>query len=541
MTGFKTSRFGATETIMNDFLDVIFKGHALVCTRAIVQYKVVSWNQLCCGDEVMIMENDHLVSRHVESVTTVPIDPQYSLYTVTVVFVAGLRRVFVMQKDHVVNHLFESHCVREREMAFVHLSEYRTLAAAMGVTPWVHMIRYARPEALKQDYIKKRAAYGLFTGKELKLPYVNLIGKRTQLYEIFKNRAMAKSLCFPSEWIKQDPVIAFTRRYPVDLNMVTLLRDYFGTGFKCTVPEFDSKAALRKLPPGNGVHQSHVKSIIDTVFFNDNSKCLVHVLVDLHSERANYYNDTKAVTYDKMLKVVNKVTAVKHRYGELIKKGQEVFYTINGNVPCEMVPHEASYAYDINTDISIWPFNRRLDVTVTPERALVMYKEAKASFAAFKEQLSTLVHFVALDVPFTEKTLTVMPARLASELDTPPQLVIVSSSTEDPVLARCAQALYFATLAIHVLDGVAFQTHTAPMRSLSALPQKATPHDLKQYFIQLATYLEHNQPEAHCCGCLSFWMSQNPATIIARNYLFDGVFFNLIGGLQRCYALHFRR
>ncbi|TXC15596.1 hypothetical protein, partial [Salmonella enterica] len=53
MTGFKSSRFGATEMVTCDFVDLIFKGGVLQKTDTVEQLKPITWDKILQGMEIM--------------------------------------------------------------------------------------------------------------------------------------------------------------------------------------------------------------------------------------------------------------------------------------------------------------------------------------------------------------------------------------------------------------------------------------------------------------------------------------------------------
>nr|AWU46759.1 DNA dependent DNA polymerase [Percid herpesvirus 2] len=541
MTGFKTSRFGATETITRDFIDIIFKGHILSVTSDVDRLVPTSWSTVTTGQNVMCLSDnqpDLTLHRILATKTTSGGDGSNS-GTLEYIFVK-LRdeetdlvttRCVCLHRGHNMDHVYSDTGARERELAFVKLSEFRTLSVAMGFLNWSHVIRYAKVAALKNEYKAKREAYKMFTTKQLKLPYVHLIDKKTRLYQILGRTA--SNMEFPNEWVKQDPAVAFFRRFPIDLKLETLMRDYFGSGFKCEVPGFTCAEPLDGMPWPRP-QQLSVKSQIDSLYLNDNSKCLAHVLIDLHMWNVTRFDCNEAQLGAHMAEIVAVVVATKRRMQQLVELGLELFYTINGNAPPELV-YRTDTTYDFEADCAMRPLTKAVRIPREHQQPEIIYATALAALRNDLTALEPFVRFAPLAVPFTERTLTVLPLRVATDLCLPPHVILTTDSTDEPVLLRAAQHIYYATLARHAMDGLNFSVHELPMTLLRGLPRRATPRELCAYFRGVKALCDSAEPlVAHCAHCLRFWSEVSVDSAVTDNFDFDGHFFRLRPGQCQC-------
>uniref|UniRef100_A0AB33V8Z8 DNA-directed DNA polymerase n=2 Tax=unclassified Herpesvirales TaxID=860343 RepID=A0AB33V8Z8_9VIRU len=547
MTGFKCSRFGATETITNDFVDLIFKGGVLRKKNSLEALTSITWDKLEVGMEILHfsetpkfesgkctnLSNLSLVPHRVTALEREPVPELQGgecIYVDLLGCESGKRFVqcVLLVNGCAMNHIVSFANVLLREMAFETLSYFRAFYVSAGFIKWSDLVIYEKVPKLKKEFLSKLEEYGLFPGKKLKLPFVTLQKKKGTMYDILK--AKRELVDFPVECQRQDPAYSFFRHYPVDLRLENMARDYFGDGLKCMSTTFAPPPY--KVKGAHATHHIHIKNHIDRGYLNDNSKFLAHVVVDkemfssCHLESA----DPEGAVADTISRVSRAVMDAKVKLMNISKRGSQIFYDYFNSTPPEMNRTRSSFAYSLERDGALTP---RAELPPLMRcRPEDMYAEAINNMAALVPNLGGLLKFEELPEkggsPFSAFTLCALPPRVARDLGVSPVVSLECDDTGSAPVVRFAQNLYVATLARHYLDLDQFETYPprtcAAEGAITEPPARITPGDLKTWIRDLSTlFAREGTPKAHCVGCQSFWEScAGTPNLIAKLYSFDG-------------------
>lgn len=547
--GFKSSRYGATETITYDFVNLIFKGYFIVETGEFDAYKIISGADLKRGMKILHfneepifdnmghrINNPSLVSF---SVTKIERFPSKEINKGEAVFVNLLdcatnqnktMSLFLIQ-DYNMSHIFSTASVSLRHELFIKICKYRAFSIAMGALNWEHLIRRQKVQDTKNDFIKIRDQYDLITsGKQIKVPYLNLM-KRTELGKILNKPT--KTLTFSKYWEKQDPTMAMFRRYPFSLCLSTMENGFFGEFLKCEGRGFWDTFTERKFTKED-CHHIRVKNYIDRTFLNENLKFLVHTMINNSLFNKTFYNnkDPRGLnTY--VREIVTEIIALKEEISRLQDAGSSLFYAINNNIPPELLPGVMDGTYIPQRDRALIPLRKNFslptDIYTNPEN---IYKNEIEKLKLLIPRVQHDKISFSEDFNFTHKTLTLVPKRIAADLNISGHIQRVTNYTDDQDVTAFARGIYVTTLFRHFIDREKFEYYEDPQCNTKLMepPRCATPEKLKEWLLSLKTTLEDspNKLQAHCSMCMQFWMTafETPATFLQMYYRFDnGLFY----------------
>nr|UNP64367.1 hypothetical protein [Salmonid herpesvirus 1] len=417
--------------------------------------------------------------------------------------------VSLLAQGHDITHIVSHNNVLLREMSFVHLSDYRTFFVACGLLPWSHMIKHAKVPTFKKEFLGNREKYGMvLNGAATKLPYVKMVHTHTALYEI--TQRTKKDLKFPPDYIKQDPSMAFFRKYPLDLCMGGMSRDYFGEFLICKDKSFRQPDYSRWNRQKNSPHQLHIKAFIDSNYLNPNAKFLAHVLVDMCMFRNSFLEMKNPGDYIKNLvaKAEKDIISAMDRHGRIADIGTAIFRSFFNNTPPELELLRTCHKYTPQKDRALSPLKVSIGM---PHHSYgdprEMYNEAIDKMKKLLPSLEDQLVFENLG-QYTNRTLCVIPKSVAGDLAINPHIILRGDNSSGQDLIQFGQLLYVATMTTHMLDGVNFQTYPREQseESLQEPPERMSPQELIQWLSNCRHYINKGEEiRAHCAICLTFW------------------------------------
>ncbi|ACZ55873.2 ORF57 [black bullhead herpesvirus] len=538
MTGFKSSRFGATENITDDFMDLIFKGGALVKTGHLESLKPVTWDKLSAPVDILhlseppIYENGHCTN--MSSINLIPYrvtairrEPVEGIKGGEIVYVdlqessSGTRyvHVVILGNGCALNHFFSAANVLHRELSFEAIAMFRAFFVGAGFLDLNNIVMYERATKLKTEFLSKITNYDLYVGKKLKIPFVTLHKRKTDIQEI--TGSQKRKLDYPSEWARQDPTMALFRRYPVDLRIERMMMDYFGAGLKCTGAAFTPPAF--RVSGEMSRHSIVIKNHIDKHYLNDNSKFLAHVVMDRAMPISCYVTaDDDIVTKIEGLvsTVVRTIQDTQTKLKLLSEQGGKIFHSFFRQLPPEMNNLDISYKYNPSTDLALKPISRLPPLAHgDPE---TIYQDMVEIIGGLIQKIPHLVEFVDWELEkSSNKTLTLLTPKLARDLGVKPLINSLSDDTGNPNLIKLAHGVYIATLMLHYIQGDQLELNDLPRTTRTGVigepPKQATKKQLLTWFNDLGELIAQKEPMTHCAGCAEFWMTHGADPNFIKN------------------------